>query len=301
MAVNDAARERPSGDQLSLFPGVTARRAEEDPSDAVAEPIAEEAAFDSAQLELFADYAVLARDLDLALSDGRFEEAAQVRLAIAEAFGPFQALRELVWLERLAAVAWEGPPAVPLMAWAEVDRQLCGQSTLQDRVRRGVFTRLLRTHTSAELLEAGPDCLPVLVRALSFGPGRSAEVARVEARGLVRDSLLAGRKLDALDFREDDAVADLLAEDLSPRWLACLGRIRRLWPSSPLRNAPREALRDVAGSEEGADDPAMTFWRCLRLAETPDAPEELLHEARRRMKRLHPELHAEFMRRRPVA
>ena len=139
------------------------------------------------------------------------------------------------------------------------------------------------------------------MRALSLGPGRSAEAARVEARGLVRDSLLAGRKLDALEFRENDAVADLLAEDLSPRWLACLGRIRRLWPSSALRNAPREAFPDVAGSGEGDDDPAMAFWRCLRLAETPDAPEELLHEARRRMKRLHPGLHAEFMRRRPVA
>jgi hypothetical protein len=41
----------------------------------------------------------------------------------------------------------------------------------------------------------------------------------------------------------------------------------------------------------------MAFWQCLRVAETPGCPEELRHAARRRMKQLHPELHAAFMRR----
>ena len=299
--MRDAARERHAGDQLPLFPGVTGRRAEEDPGESAPEPIAEESALDGGQIELFADYAVLARDLNLALSDGRFEEAAQVRLAIAEAFGPSDAPRELAWLDRLAAAAWEGPPAVSLSQWAEIDLQLRGHPSLQDRVRRGAFTRLLRTHTSEELVEARPDCLPVLVRALGLAPGRSAEDARVESRRLVRGSLLAGRRIDARDFREDEAVADLLAEDLSPRWLACLGRIRRLWPSSPVPDAETEALQAVAGRQEGDDDAATTFWRCLCLAETPDCPEGVVHAARRRMKQLHPGLHAEFMRRRTVA
>jgi hypothetical protein len=58
----------------------------------------------------------------------------------------------------------------------------------------------------------------------------------------VRDSLLAGRLLEARDFHDDPAVADLLAEDLDPRWLACLGRIRRLWPAPPPRGAEWESL-----------------------------------------------------------
>ena len=299
--MSDTARERPSGDQLPLFPGVAGPRAHEDRGDRAPEPITEGPEEDSGQLELFADYAVLARELELAVSDGRFGEAARVHLAIAQAFGLPETPRELDWLGRLAATAWEGPPAVPLSVWAEIDRQLCGQPSLQDRVRRGAFTRLLRTHTSRELMEASPDCLPVLVRALGFQAGRSIDEARVEARALIRDSLLAGRRLEGLDFREDEALAELLAEDLSPRWLACLGRIRRLWPSSPLPDAERRGFLEVVRGQEGSDDPAMAFWRCLCLAETPDCPEELVHAARRRMKQLHPGLHAAFMRRLPVA
>jgi hypothetical protein len=98
-------------------------------------------------------------------------------------------------------------------------------------------------------------------------------------------------------FREDGAVAELLAEDLSPPWLACLGRIRRLWPSSPLPEAERQAPLDLVGGQEGDDDRAIAFWRCLCLAETPDCPEALVHAARRRIKQLHPGLHVAFMRR----
>jgi hypothetical protein len=298
VAVSDTVPETPSGDQLSLFPGVTGPRAGEGPpGERPPEPIAEEPAPDSGQLELFADYAVLARDLEVAISDGRFEEAVQVGFAMADAFVPSEALRDLAWLDRLAAAAWEGPPAAPLSVWAEIDRQLSAQPCLQDRVRRGAFIRLRRAHTAVELMEARPECLPLLVRALGSEPGRSAEEARFEARGLVRDSLVAGRTLDPLDFREDEAVADLLAEDLPPRWLACLGRIRRLWPSSPPRESEWNALLEVARGHAGSEDPAMAFWHCLRLAESPGCPEDLRHAARRRMKQLHPDLHAAFMRR----
>jgi hypothetical protein len=41
----------------------------------------------------------------------------------------------------------------------------------------------------------------------------------------------------------------------------------------------------------------MAFWQCLRVAESPDCPYDLRHQARRRMKQLHPDLHALFMRR----
>jgi hypothetical protein len=252
---------------------------------------------DSPQLELFADHVVLAREFDAAITAGRFEEAVRLRLSMDATFGPSETTT--VWsapLERLARVAWEGPPAAALAAWAEIDSRLQEQPHLRGRLRTGVFTRLLQAHTPTELLAARPQSLPALVRALS-GPGRSPEEGRLEARGLVRDSLLAGRSIDSLDFREDQALADLLAEDLPPRWLACLGRIRRLWPASAPRHSEWEGLREIARGRAGDEDAAMVFWQCLRLAESPDCPDDLRQQARRRMKQLHPGLHALSMRR----
>ena len=94
-----------------------------------------------------------------------------------------------------------------------------------------------------------------------------------------------------------EALADLLAEDLPPRWLACLGRIRRLGPASPATGTEWEPPVAVARGDAADEEPAAAFWRCLRLAESPACPDELRQEARRRMKQLHPELHAQFMRR----
>jgi hypothetical protein len=47
----------------------------------------------------------------------------------------------------------------------------------------------------------------------------------------------------------------------------------------------------------GVERDALCFWECLRVAETPECPEELLHEARRRMKKLHGDFHALYIRR----
>jgi hypothetical protein len=256
------------------------------------------AATDGRQLELFADRVVLFRELDAAIAIGSFEEAHRLRTRIDESFGP-EATRSLVPLDHLADVAWEGPPVTPLAVWAEVDGQVAGQPYLRDRVRSGVFTRLLQSHGSEELLTARPDSLPDLVRAVRSRPGRSPEDGQREARRLVRDSLLAGRPLEALDFRDDAALADLLAEGLEPRWLACLGRILRLWPPSPPCRSEWEGLARIARSPSGAEDPATAFWQCLRLAESPDCAEDLRQQARRRMKQLHPGLHALFMRHAP--
>jgi hypothetical protein len=295
MPASDVPQD-PPGRQLPLFSDVAATRTEEPPTVLADEPIAEAPATDSRQIELFADAVVLARDLDLALSAGRFEEATRLRLALIAAFGPSETLRVLAVLDPLALAAWEAPPAAALTTWAEIDRQLVAQTSLRDRVRKGAFARLLETHSPVELLEGRPECLPVLVRVLAAGSGRSPEEGRREARGLVRDALLTGRTLDALDFREDEALADLLAENLTPVWLACLGRIRRLWTAPPPRDSERESLRAMA-ADEAADDPAMAFWHCLRLAESPDCPEDLRLQARRRMKQLNPDLHVLFMRR----
>lgn len=299
MPQGDATPHAPTVRQLSLFPGVRGPRPEEaSPDDNADGGFAEApgAGTDSPQLELFADHAVLARDLDAAIAAGRFEEVVRLRLSMDAIFGLSEASRCLAPLDRLAGAAWEGPPGMPLSVWAEIDGQLADQPPLRERLRTGAFTRLLQSHTPRELLAARPECLPALVRAVS-GPGRTPQEGRLEARGLVRDSLLAGRTLDALDFHEDEALADLLAEDVPPRWLACLGRIRRLWPSSPVRDSEWEAMGAIARSEAGNEDPAMAFWQCLRVAESPDCPDDLRLQARRRMKQLQPDLHALFMRR----
>ena len=284
--------------QFPLFPGASGPRPEHEAKDVAAiEPPAEApgTATDDRQLELFADRVVLFRELDAAIASGSFDDAHSLRAKIGESFGP-EATRSLAPLDRLASVAWEGPPETPLAVWAEVDRQLADQPHLRDRVRSGAFARLLRSHGSERLLAARPDCLPALAHAVRFCLGRSPEVGRHEARGLVRDSLLAGRALEALEFLDDAALADLLAEGLEPRWLACLGRIRRLWPISPPSASEWEALAGVARGASEEDDPALAFWQCLRLAESPDCADDLRQQARRRMKQLHPELHALFMR-----
>ncbi|MCI0546567.1 MAG: hypothetical protein L0027_04725 [Candidatus Rokubacteria bacterium] len=251
---------------------------------------------DSGQIELFADHVVASRELDAAIAAGRFEEANCLRLSMDAVFSPSETSRCLAPLDLLAGVAWEGPPPKALSVWAEIDTLLADRPSLRARVRTGAFTRLLRSHSPRDLLAARPDCLPALAHALR-GCGRSPEEGRLEARALVRDSLLAGRTLDALAFREDETLADLLAEDLPPRWLACLGRIRRLWPGPPPRDSEWEALREIARGEVGSEDPALVFWHCLRLAESPSCPDDLRHQARRRMKQLHPDLHRLFMRR----
>jgi hypothetical protein len=292
VAAEDTTCSAPSARQLPLFPGVTGPRPEEGPPEDNADATFADDATDNLQLELFANHVVLARELDAAVAAGRFEEAVRLGLAMDATFGPSETAPFLAALDHLAGAAWEGPPAMPLSAWAAVDRQLVDQPVLRERVRTGVFARLLQSHTPAELLAARAECLPALVRAL-----RASAEGQLEARGLVRDSLLAGHTLEALDFREDAPVADLLAEDLPPRWLVCLGRIRRLWPGSPPRGSEWETLRAIARGEAGNEEPAMAFWQCLRLAESPDCPDDLRHEARRRMKQLHPDLHALFMRR----
>jgi hypothetical protein len=283
--------------QLPLFSDISAARA----GSAASEPAPPEApaaapgsAVDDRQLDLFADRAVLSRELDAAITGGRFEAVAALRARVEEDFGS-DAARSLAPLARFAGIAWD-PPETPLSVWVDVDRLLAGHPQLREQVRTGVFGRLLQSQHPARLLVARPECLPALARVLRERPDRPPEEGRRDARALVRDSLLAGRLLEALDFRDDPAVADLLAEDRDPRWLACLGRIRRLWPSTPPRGAEWEGLGQLARGAASADHPALAFWGCLRLAESPDCRDDLGQQARRRMKQLDPELHALFMR-----
>jgi hypothetical protein len=114
---------------------------------------------------------------------------------------------------------------------------------------------------------------------------------------LVRDALRGGRRLESVDFDWDRALAELLAEDETPAWLACLGALRRLWPASRPAVDVVAQLSTPFREPPSAEEAGVLFWSCLQAAEDRDCPEPLLLEARRRMKRLSPAFHALYMRR----
>jgi len=290
-----------SARQLTMF-GVEPRLLEPDDSsaggaEALYAGTAPPTDADDGQIELFAPAVVLGREMDAAIAAGRFEVAARLRSVLDRSYGPSPLTRDLGFLDQLGACPWEDAPAVALSAWTEVDARFGDRPHLRARLREGVFGRLLASHAPDALVEARPECLPMVAAALDLRPESSAAAGRRRARALVRDALLAGRDLSSLDFAHDQRVADLLAEEFSPRWLACLGLIRRLW------TAPRPGAADLLSFSNEAvetppcDDPALEFWRCLQVAECGDCLDRPLHEARRRMKRLQPGLHALYMRR----
>jgi hypothetical protein len=245
---------------------------------------------DDRQAALFADRPVLRREVDAALEIGAFEAAIQALIRLEEVYGPPSDGPPASCLESLAALSW-GDAGAALDAWSSIMGSLCPGP--RARIQAGVFTRLLEGHSPQDLVRVRPGCLPALASFLIGSARRPEGEGRRESRRLVRDALLAGRPLLSLDFQHDEAVAETLAEDMPPRWLACLGAVRRVWPVPRL--SPAELLEGPTGRE--SRDEALAFWRCLRVAETPDCPQDLLHEARRWMKALHPGLHAILMRR----
>jgi len=296
--VSERSFELPN--QLTLF-GADPRLlpSAEGPS-GVDEPSADSAATPSAddlQIQLFAPPVVLGREMEAALAAGRFELAARLRVVLDQTYGPSLRTDALGFLERLGTSIWEGPLGEALSMWAEMDGQLTARAHLRDCFRRDFFERLLASHTPESLVDANRECLPALAAVLASRLEGSPEAGRRRARGLVRDALLAGRDLLSLDFQHDEAVADLLAEASPPRWLACLGLIRRLWSATPPGEAGLEHFRNTPTEVRSDEEAALEFWRCLQVAETADCPEEMLHQARRSMKRLRPELHALYMRR----
>lgn len=260
------------------------------PSDAPAPAVDEEEARPplalEGQLDLFDDLAALRRDLEAAIERGAFEEALALRERLDEEYGA-TAVAAYAFLDALGAELWRLAPREVLAASAEVECDLVAQPALGEHVRRSVLSRLIATHGAEALVADAPDALPAVVNALA----EDDEKERGLARRLVRDALLERRSLEPLDFR-DSALRDLLAEDMSPSWLACLGVVRRLWPVTPAGDAAPDA-------DDGQDDDARAraFWCCLHVTEDHDAPEAALHDARRRMKRLNPALHALYLRR----
>jgi hypothetical protein len=250
---------------------------------------------DERQLDLFAERTGLEREIDLAMASGQFEEAQRLRDLHRGTYGAVPATTRLAFLDALANGCAQSL-ADALAVWETIDRQLPEQPALRARARDGLFRRLLSSHAPAELAAAWPSCLASLVNFLTKEARAAGEEISLEARRLARDALLAGQALHAGDIEDDSRLADLLGENLEPPWLGCLGVIRRLWP---VPRATAAELRDFegVGCLVGVERDALCFWECLRVAETPECPEELLHEARRRMKKLHGDFHALYIRR----
>ena len=131
--------------QLPLFADIIGPwTSTEAPEPTTADPPAEApaSALGDRQLGLFADRAVLSRELEAAIASGRFEDVTRIRGRIEADFGP-DSVRRLHSLARFDGVSWD-PPQEPLSAWAAVDPLLAAQPSLQAQVRAGVFGRLLR-------------------------------------------------------------------------------------------------------------------------------------------------------------
>jgi hypothetical protein len=157
---------------------------------------------------------VLLRELDAAIATSGFEASSCVGDKRELRSGPADAL-----FPSTASPTSRGrPPAPPLSVWADVDRQLAGSAVAGVQV--GVFTRLL-SRTSRGAPRGETECLRSRARRRHL-PGRAPEEGRREARARACHAAP-----QALAFREDAALADLLAEDLLPG--GSLGRIRRLW------------------------------------------------------------------------
>lgn len=251
---------------------------------------------DDRQLLLFSDFAVLRRDLEHALLAADFDEARRLRRTAVETYGGVAWDVDFEFLDLLGPELWQRPTAHVLARWQEADARLAGRATLRAGVRDAVFRRLLDGQDPATLATARPDLVGPLCAALG---SLQEDRGRTAARALVRDLLLEGREIDPGGFEHDGPVADLLSEDLPPAWLACLGALRRLWPTPPI---PELELAGFAAQTAVSSSDAVgasEFWKCLRVARTPGTLVAVLHEARRRMKALNPHLHALHMGEKP--
>lgn len=291
-----------SVEQLAL-PGLEhrAKRVAEDepafidapPEDVDARP---ECAPAEGQLALFDDYTQLWRDLHDAVSAGRFEQALELRTRLEDEYTradtqPFAFLDELVGDD-----LWRGTPRQVLARATEVACEPFIPTALAACLPRAVALRLVAQHGADAVVRDAPQALPLVHNALAGRePGTGDGDGRALARRLVRDALLAGRVLAPLEY-DDPALRELLAEDLDPRWLACLGVVRRAWPVTR-GDAPEHGAPDDALDPDDDDARAAAFWRCLQVTEDRAAPEAAVHAARKRMKRLHPGLHAACLKR----
>jgi hypothetical protein len=247
------------------------------------------------QIGLFGAITERVGEMYLQVEAGRFEQAAEIRRTLIEMEGQSGDARKLVWLEVWARPTfWERSAREILVDWRRLDAALAGDVSLRRMVRAAAIGRLLRTIDPRALCDADPACLPAIVNVLCETASSHADGDVAAPRGLVRDALLAGRSLPPMDF-DDEAIADLLAEDFEPAWLACLGAVRGLWACPAVKDADITAVRATGLPAAGGSDAASLFWSALTVAADRSHDDSLRGEARKRMKRLNPELHAIVM------
>ncbi len=295
----DPAHESPGLRQLTLFETEPRPLGREGggPGESEARSLADSSEPGPDQIDLFSERARLARDVDDALREGDFSQALRLRCLFEENHGVSEETRALRLLEGFDEALASPVPEEALGAFHNLDPSFDEHPRLRRLLRTGVFGRLLRSHSPDDLASASPASIPILAWFLAAGPAASPEEGMRQARRLVRDALVAGRRLESLDFRWDEALTDLLAEDDSPPWLACLGVIRRVWPATRPGPEPLGAVPAPMAGSASEEVAALAFWSCLRAAENRDATESTLYEARRRMKALRPAFHALYMRR----
>ena len=251
----------------------------------------------SRQMFLFEDRVLMIGELEQALRDADYRKALEAKTTLEQMYGAGAVPPGSSYLERLGADFWERPidPGERLSGWRTIARSLDGGGQRFTRARNAFFRRLFLVESPVELIRHDPESVVPVANTL-YELEDLTEGGRV-----IRDALLLGYDIRPLDL-EDEALSDLLSEDLAPRWLACLGGLRRLLPLPPLEPEEVTALeREMSAASDPLeplddDERALSFWRCLRVARLGSSVNERLRqEARKRMKTLNPELHALYM------
>jgi hypothetical protein len=248
------------------------------------------------QMALFGQITQLLGELHHAIEEGDFARARRLRQSLVAFEGPSRDARSVAFVDTLAGDAfWARDPADILSDWRRLDARLPPASPMRAWVRAAVVHRLTRSFGTRPLLALVPHSLPLVANTLLADARRAGgEDAASEAREIVRDALLAGRNLPPREF-EDAAVADLLAEDLEPVWMASVGALGRLWPCPPPGADAVEAVRSGTPADGRAED-GLRFWSCLQVLTHIRDEEALRRQARVQMKRLNAGLHALVMR-----
>ncbi len=250
----------------------------------------------SRQMFLFEDRVLMIGELEQALRGADYRKALAAKTKLEQMYGAGAVPPGSSYLERLGADFWERPidPGERLSGWRTIARSLDGGGQRFRRARHAFFRRLFLLESPLELIRCDPECVVPVANTL-YELDDAAE-----GRKVVRDALLVGCDIRPLDL-EDEALSDLLSEDLAPRWLACLGGLRRVLPLPPLEPEEVTALEREMNAPDPLeplddDERALSFWRCLCVAHLGSSVNErLLQDARKRMKRLSRELHGEYM------
>jgi hypothetical protein len=233
---------------------------------------------------------MLRTELDADIEAGRFEAARSRYLELVHVWRESKNAEPAAFLAALDPSMFFQPVERVLSGWLRFSTQYILDQGQRRRAWRGLVNRLRLSTAVRPLVAASPDCLTPVANAL-WELAVDAPDAAVEARDLVRDALAEGHELCPSDFL-DPAVRDLLSENLGPIWLASLGVIRHVWAGPAIDDDEASTLLQRHGYAAPDDaEAARQFWDCLRIARSPCMQDALRQDARRRMKRLNPELH----------